>query len=412
MRIYIFGTGKGLDYVERCLCEDVQIIAYIDNYKEEGATLNNIPIIKQEDISNDYDYVVVSLMIYKDIVLELEQSGIDRDKIISFFDFNDADDENKWQILDSFKWRAELQWKHYKEYVMPLLWNINYELSAERLLEDGLIPKILPADEAIQKIVDEHCSMVRFGDNEFEQIRGKERVNYQDVDNSLAVRLKEVLNSSDEKVIVAIADNYGSLDKYTNDAASAIREYLTPETREAHMKLLDKNKTYYDAYISRPYLMYRDKSTAKKRFNDRKRIWENQDILIVEGKHTRFGVGNDLLDNAKSIARILCPDKNSYLKYDEIINTVKDYGKNRLILIILGPTATILAYDLALKGYWAVDIGQLDTEYEWFLRNTQTKCEIPSKTVSELSRYSEYVTDENDPAIKKYFQEVVVQIGL
>ena len=44
------------------------------------------------------------------------------------------------------------------------------------------------------------------------------------------------------------------------------------------------------------------------------------------------------------------------------------YGENKLILIALGPTATVLAYDLAKAGYWALDIGHLDLEYEWFLK--------------------------------------------
>lgn len=41
---------------------------------------------------------------------------------------------------------------------------------------------------------------------------------------------------------------------------------------------------------------------------------------------------------------------------------------NTLVLAALGPTATVLAYDLCNKGYQAIDIGHLDVEYEWFLR--------------------------------------------
>jgi hypothetical protein len=44
---------------------------------------------------------------------------------------------------------------------------------------------------------------------------------------------------------------------------------------------------------------------------------------------------------------------------------VKLSDKNILILISLGPTATVLAYDLAKLGYWAIDIGHIDNEYEW-----------------------------------------------
>jgi hypothetical protein len=37
---------------------------------------------------------------------------------------------------------------------------------------------------------------------------------------------------------------------------------------------------------------------------------------------------------------------------------------DKLILIALGPTATVLAYDLAKKGYQAIDIGHLPSCYE------------------------------------------------
>lgn len=36
-------------------------------------------------------------------------------------------------------------------------------------------------------------------------------------------------------------------------------------------------------------------------------------------------------------------------------------------LLSLGMTATVLAYDLAKLGYWAIDMGQ-DIEYKWYLK--------------------------------------------
>lgn len=151
--------------------------------------------------------------------------------------------------------------------------------------------------------------MARFGDNEFELMCGRLRTNYQNINNDLANRLTEVLHSDKENLMIAIADNYRALDKYTDDAAREIRKYLTEDVRKDHMRLLDLNRPYYDAYLSRPYIMYRDKSTAKERFDHIKQLWNDQDVLIVEGEYTRFGVGNDLLDNAASVSRIIVPSK-------------------------------------------------------------------------------------------------------
>lgn len=412
MRVYIFGTGKGKDYVLRCLRDDAKVIAYIDNYCKDISNINNVPIVNQKEIRYGYDYIIVSLMIFDDVLSDLINEGVENDRIIPFFSMEAANVPNYWEVIDQFKWRTELLWKKFNECILPLTNNINYELYSDEMMKNGLAPQILSAEKAIEKIVDERCSMVRFGDNEFEQIRGNERVNYQDIDARLATRLEEVLNCDDKRLIVAIADNYGSLFKYTDEAANDIRSYLTSAVRNDHMNILDLNREYYDAYISRPYLIYRDKESAGRRFEKIKRIWNNEDVLVVEGSHTRFGVGNDLLCNARNVHRILCPDKNAFLIYEKIYEKALKYGKNRLVLIILGPTATIMAYDLAMNDYWAVDIGQLDTEYEWYLRGAQRRCLIPNKTVSEINRYDDIVTDENDMSIKKYYSEVIEEISL
>ena len=52
-------------------------------------------------------------------------------------------------------------------------------------------------------------------------------------------------------------------------------------------------------------------------------------------------------------------------------------------MIALGPTATILAYDLAKVGYQALDIGHVDVEYEWFRMGALEKVPLANKYVNE-----------------------------
>ena len=61
------------------------------------------------------------------------------------------------------------------------------------------------------------------------------------------------------------------------------------------------------------------------------------------------------------------------------MNKVKCQDKDSLILIALGPTATILSYDLYKLGFQAVDIGHIDIEYEWFLQGAQVKSIVKNK---------------------------------
>ena len=166
-------------------------------------------------------------------------------------------------------------------------------------------------------------------------------------------------------------------------------------------------KTYYNAFVTRPYKDSVDKSGALTVFNAFKDIWKNKDITIIEGSKTRFGVGNDLVANAKSCQRILCPSINAFDVYDEILQEAKEIDHKRMILIALGHTATVLAYDLAREGYQALDIGHLDIEYEWFLRGVDEKIPINNKYVNEapLGRnVSEYIDDE------KYNSEIIRMI--
>ena len=115
-----------------------------------------------------------------------------------------------------------------------------------------------------------------------------------------------------------------------------------------------------------------------------KRIWDNENLLIVEGKYSRLGVGNDLFDNAKSIKRILCPNENAFDKYDQILCCINQNYHGELIILALGMTATVLAYDLAKDGRRALDLGHIDVEYEWFRMGATEKVAIPNKQMSEV----------------------------
>ena len=70
--------------------------------------------------------------------------------------------------------------------------------------------------------------------------------------------------------------------------------------------------------------------------------------------------------------------------YEEIFKEITKQDKSKLILIALGPTATVLAYDLSKAGYQAIDIGHIDIEYEWFLQGAKNKCPVKYKYIGEI----------------------------
>jgi glycosyltransferase family protein len=150
------------------------------------------------------------------------------------------------------------------------------------------------------------------------------------------------------------------------------------------------SRIYYNALFSRPYVVFKKTEEHYKKcgeyFEKIKKIWAGRDVVICEGEGTRFGMFNDLLDGAKSISRIICPARSAFDKYDEILSAFNDISPNKLVLAALGPTATVLAYDLCNKGYQAIDIGHLDVEYEWFLRKDVVGTPLEFKYVDGSSK--------------------------
>lgn len=265
--------------------------------------------------------------------------------------------------------------------------NAPFELLTDQSKAGYWYPTVCSAEDTIELIINEGKSLARFGDGEFSAIAGRIRHRFQsEVDEKLGQRLRQVLEAEEPKLLIGIANNYGSLDAYTDQAKREIRRYLQRVVRREHLDLLKPGRTYYDAYVTRPYVMYADNRTdaPAARFLKLKQIWEQRDIVIVEGKQTKAGQGNDLLDNAKSVECVLGPAENAFREYDEILQKCLCFDKDKLFLLALGPTATVLAYDLCKAGYQAIDIGHLDLEYEWFLRGEGKRVEVAGKYNNEL----------------------------
>ena len=79
---------------------------------------------------------------------------------------------------------------------------------------------------------------------------------------------------------------------------------------------------------------------------------------------------------------------------------------NPLFLIALGPTATVLASDLSLKGFQAIDIGHLDICYEQTISGTN--CAVKGKYTNE-SENGHLVDDCND---EQYLSQIITRIGI
>jgi glycosyltransferase family protein len=266
------------------------------------------------------------------------------------------------------------------------------------------LPKVLSIDETLDKILNDRCSISRYGDGEFLYIVDKLNLPFQKQDPILRRKLIEILKSNDPLILVGLPIGYHSLHNLNKSGLLTWRSqiaWIYPRLR----KYLDMKKTYYNASMTRPYADYDDKSNSKRYFEKLMKIWEGREVLLVEGEKSRLGVGNNLFEKAICVERILAPKHHAFSKYNQIIDEVKKHSFNKLILVALGPTATAMAYDLAKLGYQAIDIGNVDIEYEWYLRKASNKIKIPGKYTSEAPGGRD-VEDIDD---KIYFDQIIAR---
>ena len=258
---------------------------------------------------------------------------------------------------------------------------------------------VMSIDETLDELIATDKSLVRFGDGEFSLINGNS-IAYQEYSEELAQEMREILINADKEdnVLVCLPEIFEIFKG--NFLQNKDSENFWKNELDYHGRFFQdicKAKRYGSAWISRPYINSEDKSKGVTHFEKIKELFVGKDILIVEGATTRAGVGNDLFNNVRSIKRIICPSHHAFSKVDVIQQAILDYAEGRLILLMLGPTAKILAYRLSRLGYRALDLGHIDSEYEWMQMGAETKVQLKHKHTAEFNfdQGIEFIEDEN-----------------
>lgn len=270
--------------------------------------------------------------------------------------------------------------------------------------------EIKSIEETLDEIYLERKSIGRFGDGEFKWIIMKDQDSFQKNSKRLSEKLLEVLNSDLDGFLVGLPNQFNNLRHQTIKSKLFWINTIGGIGKEI-LSMLNDKKVYYSAIISRIYIGIENKKKTEILIQKWKKIFYGRDILIVEGNKTRFGYGNDLLEGASSIKRIECPNENAFFYYDEILNDtveILEEKKDALVIIALGPTATILSYELFKKGFQSIDIGHLDIEFEWYKMKANNKTTVKNKYVNEVENGKENIDELND---KSYTDEIIKNIS-
>ena len=276
--------------------------------------------------------------------------------------------------------------------------NLLYELADPRTLASVKLPKVLNAYDALYALTSSGKSMARCGDGEFKLIMG-ENISFQKYDPKLAERLKNILRNRNDNILVGITDAFGF-------CPNNYLKQVMVQCRETLYKYLDFSKTYIDTNVTRQ-LGFQNYEQGQDYYNKMKTLWQNKNVVLVEGAGSSVGIGNDLLNNTASVKRIVCPIKDAFSKYDEILKICMEQPKDSLFVMALGPTATVLAEDLTNAGYRALDMGHVDTAYEAFLRRSNKFVQIEGKIVFNEERNKSSLKPCTD---KKYYEQIITKI--
>ncbi|WP_162260752.1 GT-D fold domain-containing glycosyltransferase [Furfurilactobacillus siliginis] len=264
--------------------------------------------------------------------------------------------------------------------------------------------KIVTPQETVDLLKTNKKSLARFGDGEMNIMFNQRGIGFQKYDADLADELLSLVDNKLENLFLALPHGFVSTSLYK----ASIKFFWWNYVSKNHKRIstgFNEVPVYLDTNFSRTVTELKNKTDIQKHVMATKGLWKHRNVLVIEGKDTKFGVNNDLLEESRSVKRIVGPQKDAYTKIDEMEMAAVEYGKRSddlLVLLALGPTATVLSARLARAGLQAIDIGHFDLQYEYFIRNSFKRIPIPTKFNNELAN--------SMPVEKVYNQDYEKQI--
>jgi len=230
-------------------------------------------------------------------------------------------------------------------------------------------PNILNTEQTLDMLCNSNKSLARFGDGEMDIAFGR-NIPFQDYDPILAKRTKDILQNTNENLLVGINHYYfyPTWDRNRRYMDQAWRLHDVPKYRELTFSLVNCSKLYCDA--STGYAGERTDQKDKD-WEKLRSIWKAKKVLLIGCKEAADNIKYDLFDNAKESSWFYIPNKNAFSIYDEILKKCLSYPKDTLVIIMAGPTAAVLADDLSKLGYRALDLGHSAKRYDWYRRGIE-----------------------------------------
>ena len=228
-------------------------------------------------------------------------------------------------------------------------------------------PLIRTSFETLQILLDSQKSFIRFGDGEYDLMKGKS-IPFQEYDKLLAQTLQEAITSQDENLLIGLGYAYFHLPynyrvpefKYTwlTDNYHIIKKYLVP------------HKEYGATEISQVYAGYKDYD-FERHYALLKQLFVDKKIVVICGDKVLANVQYSIFEGVKEIFYIYGATKHAYQGVPYLKEQILKFSKDYVLIFALGPAGKALGYEMFKLGYRVLDIGHSIKDYDAYKRNVK-----------------------------------------
>jgi hypothetical protein len=214
------------------------------------------------------------------------------------------------------------------------------------------LPAVLDEWSTIRLISDTGASLCRFGDGEVKLMMGHD-IKSQSHDEALGKRLRRIAAAHDPRVVVAIPPIYEEI-KPSHRGFWA--RYAAPE----RARYFANEEPYGSSFVTR--LDYHPDLDCEDYWALIRGLWAGREVLCVTGggQDSRWG-RTGILAGADRVDWLNAPQHGAWAAYEALLEHCRAW--RGLVVAAVGPTATVLAWDLGTSGVQCLDLGHLASFY-------------------------------------------------
>lgn len=198
------------------------------------------------------------------------------------------------------------------------------------------------------ELLEQGHSIARYGDGELNLCIGG-KAKSQPYEPALAKRLRQILRAKSPCLvgIPRLEDSPGWM-------PAQKQQFWAKYRQNPYLELYRYDKGYASAFITRPDSV--PAINTLEYFQRLQRLWGGRQVVLINGEQPgqRF---DEYPQFCSAAERWTTASSNAWAGYWELLQRCLHRSRETLFLLSIGPTATVLAFDLCLQGYQALDLG-------------------------------------------------------